>query len=98
MVTGDEMVKNCFEVWKEEFLRRYRENQGKQIDNSSLRPDAPMYYYCYGCGTLVAALPTSGPFHPHPARYCDGCRILAEYGMLDRLKKEAEECPAQSTD
>jgi hypothetical protein len=82
-----------FEVMEVEFLRRCKENQGKQIDNSSLRAGAPMYYYCHGCGALVATRP-EGWFGESPERYCDGCKILADHGMLDRLKKEAEECSA----
>ncbi len=87
------MYKLNFDVMKEEFFRRCKENQDKQIDNSSLRAGAPMYYYCYGCGVLVATKP-EGWFGESPERYCEGCKILADHGMLDRLKKEIGQCPA----
>lgn len=79
-----------FEIIREEFLRRYKENQGKQIDNSRSRAGAPMYYYCHGCGVLLATLPESH-FGSRPGSFCNSCKVLDDHGMLDRLKKEAEE-------
>lgn len=86
-----------FEIAKKEFFRRHQENQGKQVDNSSLPAGSSMYYYCHGCGILVSTKP-EGWFSNPPPRYCDGCQILADHGLLDGLKQGARECQAQLND
>jgi hypothetical protein len=78
------------DIMETEFFRRYQENQGKQIDNSSLPAGSNMYYYCHGCGILVATKP-EGWFMNPPPRYCAACRILMDHGLLDRLYCEAKE-------
>jgi len=81
-----------FEVAEQEFHRRFKENpREKQIDNAKLIAGSPMYFYCKGCGIPTETLPENYIFSP--ARYCDGCRVLAEHGMLDRLMREACETP-----
>jgi len=83
------MIAIDFDVMTEEFYRRCEKYRGKQIDNSSLRVGAPMYYYCYGCGILLETRPES--WHGRaPARHCDSCKILADHGMLDRLREDDE--------
>ena len=81
------------DVAKEEFKRRYQENSGQQIDNSSLYAGSPMYYYCHGCCILVDTKPESWVHNP-PPKHCDACKILDEHGMIDGLiteiKKEKE--------
>jgi hypothetical protein len=77
-----------FEIASKEFKRRYVENRGKRIDNSSLPAGSPMYYYCRGCEVLVDTKPESWWGDP-PPHYCLACQPLAEHGMIDRLKREA---------
>lgn len=73
-----------------EFFRRYSEYQGKQIDNSSLPVGAPMYYYCWACGILVAEFP-EGWYSDSPPQHCESCFELVKCGSIDRLVKEAVE-------
>ncbi len=76
------------EIAEKEFLRRYQEYNGKQIDNSSLVAGSPMYCYCDGCCIQVAVLPESW-FLAGPPDHCKACEKLAELGVIDRLITEA---------
>ena len=90
------MIAINFDVMKIEFLRRFQDYWRKQVDNSALPAGSPMYYYCQGCGILVATQSESW-CGPAPTRYCDSCQILVDHGMLDRLRKEAK-CQVPSND
>ena len=83
------MVAINFDVMTEEFYLRCEKYRDKQIDSSSLPPDSPTYYYCHGCGAFVDSRP-EGWRGRAPARYCDSCKILSDYGMLGQLREDAE--------
>ena len=57
-------------------------NTGKQIDNGNLPAGSPMYYYCGGCGLLVATKPESWVYDPPPSR-CGDCRLLIDEQVID---------------
>ncbi len=52
----------------------------QQVDNSSLRAGAPMYYYCHGCGDLADKLPET--HKDRPRRFCAACKPLHEHGLI----------------
>jgi len=63
------------------FVKRYKKNAGKEIDNSSLVAGSPMYIYCRGCRAHVATLPES--YTTRPPRYCEDCEELKRDALLD---------------
>jgi hypothetical protein len=59
--------------------KRKKENEGKQIDNSSLYAGSAMYYYCKVCGAHTDTLAESD-FFTKPKRTCDPCKEMLDYG------------------
>lgn len=72
-----------------QFINRYVEHHGKQIDDSKLPAGSPMHYYCHGCEVLVATKPENWFLNP-PPKYCDPCEVLVTHGLLDEGKKLAQ--------
>lgn len=64
----------------EQFEKRKKENEGKQVDNSSLRAGSPMYYYCKFCGDHTETLPET--HFSRPKTVCDPCKILRDHGLI----------------
>lgn len=73
----------------ENFIYRYRENEKKaRINNADLPAGYPMYYYCRGCGVLVATLPEE---HLNaPPKYCDDCEDLRKQALLDEALRRVQ--------
>lgn len=75
------------EVATSQFVKRYREHQGKQINNSSLHAGSPMYYYCRHCAVGTDVLPES--HFRKPTTVCEACVPLVEHGLVEDAKKRA---------
>ena len=69
----------------EAFVTRYRENQGKQVDNSALYAGSPMFYYCKHCGVHTETLPES--HMKRPVTCCTACEALDQHGLIPEAKK-----------
>jgi len=70
------------EVALEQFRKRKVDNQGKQIDNSSLRAGSSMHYYCKFCGEHTETLPES--HFGAPKVICDPCKVLNDHGLIPK--------------
>lgn len=68
------------ELAMEQFRKRKAENQGKQIDNSSLPAGSPMYYYCRFCGAHTETLPET--HWNAPKITCEPCKALHIHGLI----------------
>ena len=62
-------------------LKKRRENQPEQKNNSSLPAGFPMYFYCRSCGHLSDELPES--YTGTPKKLCDECQALKDLGWLE---------------
>ena len=68
------------EVAMEQYEKRKKKYEGKQINNSSLPAGSSMHYYCRFCGAPTETLPES-----HICRsktICDPCEILHAHGLI----------------
>jgi hypothetical protein len=64
----------------EQYRKRKSDNQGKQLDNSSMPAGSPMYYYCKFCGIHTETLPES---HMNaPKVICTPCEYLHAHGLI----------------
>lgn len=70
----------------ENFVKRKKENTGKQTDNGSLYAGSPMYYYCKHCGVHTETLPEL--HFSIPKTVCDSCKPLVDHGLMDDANKE----------
>jgi hypothetical protein len=70
------------EVALDQFAERYRENQGKQVDNSSMPAGSPMVYYCRHCGVHTETLPES--HWGRPKTVCNPCKVLDDHGLIPK--------------
>lgn len=77
------------EVALDQFVKRYTDNQGKQIDNSSLPAGAPMIYYCRHCGAHTATL--SEGHMSRPKTICNPCEVLDAHGLIPEGVKRAKQ-------
>lgn len=77
----------------ETFISRYRDNQGKQINNSSLYAGSPMYYYCRHCGIHTETLPES--HWGKPNTICEPCKALEMNGLIPEAIKAAQAPPGE---
>lgn len=64
----------------EQYEKRKKENEGKQIDNASLPAGSPMYYYCKFCGEHTETLAES--HWSAPKTTCDPCNALHIHGLI----------------
>jgi len=77
----------------ETFVTRYRENQGKQINNSSLYAGSDMYYYCRHCGIHTQTLPES--HWGRPVTICVPCEALETNGLIPEAVRVAKAPPSE---
>lgn len=82
-------IKLDVDVALEQFVERYLENQGKQVDNSSFPAGAPIIYYCRHCGVHTQTLPES--HWGRPKVVCDPCEVLVAHGLIPKGIKMAKE-------
>lgn len=64
----------------EQYEKRKKENEGKQINNSSLPAGSPMYYYCKFCGAHTQTLPEG--HWSRPITKCVPCEALHIHGLI----------------
>jgi len=62
-----------------EMKKRIKENEDKQVDNSSLRAGACMQYYCRMCGVLTTVLAESD-FFSQIETHCGPCKQMIDCG------------------
>lgn len=64
------------QFWKRKaaWLKRPR------VNNAELFAGSPMWYYCKGCGKLLAQLPET--HIERPPQHCDGCAYLIEHALM----------------
>jgi len=51
-----------------------------RVDNAELHAGSPMWYYCKGCGKLLAQLPETHV--EYPPQHCDGCQYLIDHALM----------------
>lgn len=71
-----------------QFTERYRENQGKQVNNLSMSAESPMVYYCRHYGVHTETLPES-----HWGRLktiCNPCKVLDDHGLISKAVERAK--------
>ncbi len=64
----------------QQYRKRKADNQGKEINNSSLPAGSPMYYYCKYCGAHTETLPECHMRAPKVV--CDPCAPLRLHGLV----------------
>ena len=77
----------------ETFVTRYRENQGKQVNNSHLPAGSSMYYYCRHCEVHTETLPES--HFQRPKTICAPCEALEVNGLIPEAIKAAKAPPGE---
>lgn len=64
----------------EQYKKRCKKNEGKQIDNSRLPAGSAMYYYCRFCGDHTETLPEGHV--SRPKTICNPCKHLNDLGLI----------------
>lgn len=68
------------EALKQLAIRKKRNKNKKQINNSSLPAGSPMYFYCKEYGDESDCLPES--YLSTPKKLCEPCKALKEAGLI----------------
>jgi hypothetical protein len=62
-------------------LKERRDNKPDKVNNASLPPGAPMYFYCMTCGHLADVKPEL--YLDPPKKLCKECSALKDLGWLE---------------
>jgi len=62
------------------FQRKALAAKRPRIDNGKLVAGSPMYYYCKGCGTMLAVLPET--HLERPPQHCEPCLYLIDHALM----------------
>ena len=71
-----------------QFQKRFFQNLGEQIDNSTLYAGSSMHYYCRYCGEKTETLPET--HMSVPVTVCVGCEPLQLRGLAGAARKKIQ--------